>query len=80
MQGINDFANLAVGRPYEQYRRLQQSPGSYASRIGWQEKSYELPNGNRMYVDPMKPQCTVYWEVNKVGTIVGYKAEGIQCD
>ncbi|RPJ58374.1 MAG: hypothetical protein EHM12_07895 [Dehalococcoidia bacterium] len=54
-------------------------PGSYASSIGWKEKTYKLDNGNWVYVEPDRPGCFLHWEVNSQGIIVGYKLEGNRC-
>jgi hypothetical protein len=80
MQPDSEFAGYSVGRPIDDYKALVRKPGSYASRTGWQEKTYELPNGNWVYVAPLGRDCLIYWEVNKAGTIVGYKLEGTRCD
>jgi len=49
---------------------------SYASRIGWKEKTYQLDNGNWVYVEPDSKNCFIHWEVNPLGIFVGYKLEG----
>jgi hypothetical protein len=73
---IEDRTKSWIGRPIEEIRRPILRPESYASRIGWKEKTYQLDNGNWVYVEPDSKNCFIYWEVNPQGTIVGYKLEG----
>jgi hypothetical protein len=73
---IEDNTNSWIGRPLEEIRRPILRPESYASRIGWKEKTYSLDNGNWVYVEPDSPGCFIHWEVNQQGIIVGYKLEG----
>ncbi len=73
---IEDYTKNWIGRPVEENRRLGARPESYASRIGWKEKTYNLENGNWVYVEPDSPGCFIHWEVNPQGIIVGYKLEG----
>ena len=80
IQPVPEFARDVVGRPLDWYKAVASRPESYASRIGWQEKTYKLEGGNFVYVAPVKPNCTIFWEVDKTETIVGYKLEGTRCD
>jgi hypothetical protein len=73
---IEDRTNSWIGRPIEEIRRPILRPESYASRIGWKEKTYKLDSGNWVYVEPDSPGCFIHWEVNPQGIIVGYKLEG----
>jgi len=73
---IEDYTKSGIGRPIEETKELMARPESYASRIGWIEKTYPLPNGNRIYVEPDSKNCFIHWEVNPQGIIVGYKLEG----
>jgi hypothetical protein len=68
-----------IGRPMSDLKKLVAMPESYASRIGWQEKTYRLDNGNLVYVEPDRPDCFIHWEVNPEGIIIGYKTEGKRC-
>jgi hypothetical protein len=72
---IEDYTNNWIGRPIEETRRLNLRPESYASRIGWKEKTFQLDNGNWVYVEPDRPGCFIHWEVNPQGIIVSYKLE-----
>ena len=54
--------------------------GSYASSIGWKEQTYQLDNGNWVYVEPYAPNCFIHWEVNPEDIIVDSRAEGKGCD
>jgi hypothetical protein len=73
---LQDYTKSWVGKPIEEKKRPVLRPESYASRIGWQEKTYTLDNGNWVYVEPDSKNCFILWEVNAEGMIVGYKLEG----
>jgi hypothetical protein len=73
---IEDYTKNWIGRPIEETKKLILRPESYASRIGWKEKTYQLNNGNWVYVEPDSKNCFIHWEVNPQGIIVGYKLEG----
>lgn len=68
-----------IGRPLSELKATLARPESYPSRIGWQEKTYKLDNGNLVYVEPVRPDCFIHWEVNPEGIIIGYKTEGKRC-
>ena len=76
---MSDYAGGWIGRSIDDYNRVLNRGKSYANQIGWQEKTYPLPNGNMVYVAPERPDCFIHWEVNKTRTIVGYKTEGARC-
>jgi len=73
---IEEYTKYWIGRPIEETKILVRDSHSYASRIGWQEETYKLDNGNWVYVEPDSPNCFIHWEVNPEGIIVGYKLEG----
>ena len=73
---IGDYTKNWMGKTLEEKRKPTLRPESYASRIGWKEKTYRLDNGNWVYVEPDSPGCFIHWEVNPQGIIVGYKLEG----
>lgn len=73
---IGKYTQNWVGHQIEEKKKGTANPGSYASRIGWQEKTYKLDNGNWVYVEPDSKNCFIHWEVNPQGIIVGYKLEG----
>lgn len=73
---IEDYTKNWIGRPIEETKKLILRLESYASRIGWKEKTYQLNNGNWVYVEPDSKNCFIHWEVNPQGIIVGYKLEG----
>jgi hypothetical protein len=79
-QSVSSFGDYSVGRPFAEYKALLSKPTSYANRSGWKERSYDLPNGNWVYVAPMNGFCAIYWEIDKAGTIVRYGLEGEGCD
>jgi len=74
-----DWADQCIGRPVAEQERLDAEPQSYGSRIGWKTKTYDLPNGNSVYVSPDRDQCEVHFEVDKAGIVVGYQLVGKGC-
>lgn len=83
MSQITPFAEYtknAIDSPIDNLIAAKQRPGSYASRIGWKDRRYELENGNWVYVSPEREGCIIHWEVNPQGIIVGYRTEGGRCD
>jgi hypothetical protein len=68
-----------IGRPIADLRTVQARSQTYGASIGWKETTYVLPNGNVVFVDPVRPRCFVHWETNKGGIIVAYKGEGTNC-
>lgn len=77
--GLREWADQNVGRPIAELRELDQHPGSYASRIGWKEKTYPLDNGRLVYVHPDRPGCEIHFEVGNDGNVVGYRPVGDGC-
>lgn len=76
---LQEHTKSWVGRPVEDLKSIMSRPNSYASRIGWKERTYSLDNGNSVFVEP-EPRCLIYYEVNTMGIIVGYRTEGSQCN
>lgn len=76
---FEEYAGGWVGKSVDRLIEASRRPQSYASRTGWQEKRYELGNGNWVYVSPEREGCIVHWEVSRQGTIVGYRTEGGRC-
>lgn len=75
----DEYTNSMIGVHIEKLKEAIAMPGSYPSRIGWQEKTYKLDNGNWIYIEPVRPDCFIHWEVNPEGIIIGYKTEGKRC-
>lgn len=73
---IGKYVQSWIGHPIEEKKKGVTGTGSYASRIGWKEKTYRLDNGNWVYVEADSKNCFIHWEVNPQGIIVGYKFEG----
>jgi hypothetical protein len=73
---IKEYTDHWIGRPIEDKKKPTLRKESYASRIGWKEKTYQLENGNWVYVEPDSKNCFIHWEVNPKGIIVGFKLEG----
>jgi len=69
-----------LGRPLSDLKKMVSMPESYPSRIGWKEKTYVKDNGNMVYIEPVRPDCYIYWEVNIEGIIIGYRTEGKNCE
>lgn len=74
-----EYTKNMIGVPIEKLKEAIARPESYPSSIGWQEKTYTLDNGNWVYVEPVRPDCFIHWEVNSNGIIIGYKTEGKRC-
>ncbi len=68
-----------IARPLSELKQEMKSPDSYASKIGWKDTTYPLPNGNFVYIQPVSADCFVHWEVNQSSIIIGYQAKGNGC-
>ena len=77
---VQHSAGSWIGRPISDRLEIMSHPGGYADRIRWQQKTYTLENGDRVYVEPALPDCLIHWETNEAGTIIGFKTEGGGCD
>ena len=69
-----------IGIRIEVLKEVVNREGSYASQIGWKERTYTLENGNWVYVFPDSKDCIVHAEVNPEGIIIGFKTEGEHCE
>ncbi len=76
---LRDWADQCIGLPVTDLQEIEARPESYASRIGWQTKRYDLPNGNWVHVAPDRKDCAVHFEVDKAGIVVGYQLVGEGC-
>jgi hypothetical protein len=76
---LENRGNEWVARPLSELKQEMKSPDSYASKIGWKETTYPLANGDYAYVEPLSADCSIHWEVNQSGIIIGYKAKGEGC-
>jgi hypothetical protein len=76
---LEDLSRYWIARPLSELKQEMKSPDSYASKIGWKETTYPLPNGNFVYVEPVSADCSVQWEINQGGIIIGYQAKGKGC-
>jgi hypothetical protein len=76
---LKDSSEQQIGRPFEELKVIITRSESYPSRIGWEEKTYQLESGNWVYIEPVRPDCFIHWEINKQGIIVSYKTEGNRC-
>ncbi|NJD55629.1 MAG: hypothetical protein FIA94_04390 [Nitrospirae bacterium] len=76
---LEDLSREWIARPLSELKQEMKSPDSYASRIGWKETTYPLANRNFVFVEPVGANCTVHWEINEGGIIIGYQAKGDGC-
>ena len=79
IQPLKAYGESAIGLNIAVIRDLTEGPNSYATRVGWQEKTYSLPNGRWVYVQPDRPNCEIHFEVNGADIIVGYTPVGTGC-
>ncbi|MGO9378834.1 MAG: hypothetical protein ACLPN1_04430 [Dissulfurispiraceae bacterium] len=76
---VEDLSNEWISRPLDELKQAMKSPDSYASKIGWQEKTYPLAEGHFAYVEPISPDCSIQWSINERDIIVDYRAMGKGC-
>lgn len=76
---LEDHSRYWIARPLSELKQEMKSPDSYASKIGWEETTYPLASGNFVYVEPVRADCAVHWEINKGNIIIGYQAKGKDC-
>ena len=77
---VKDHAKNWIARPLSELKQAMKSPDSYASKIGWKETTYQLANGNSVYIEPFSEDCSIHWEVSPRGTIIRYRAVGSGCE
>jgi hypothetical protein len=76
---IEEHTKSWIGRPIHEMKDVMARPESYASRINWQDITYELENGNSVFVEP-EPRCKIHWEIDQNDIIVGYITKDGNCD
>lgn len=76
---VQHWAETAIGENIQVIKNLEKLPTSYASKIAWKETTHIIQNGNLIYIHPIREGCSVHFEVNSKGKIVGYKAIGDRC-
>ena len=76
---VEDRSRNWIARPLSELKAEMNNPNSYASKIGWNEKTYPLANGNMVYIEPVGDNCSIHWEVNQGGLIINYTAKGHSC-
>lgn len=76
---LKDWADPIIGHPIAIVSEGDKHPGTYASRIGWVEKTYPLDNGHWIYVHPDRIGCEIHFEVGADGNVVGYRPVGEGC-
>ena len=78
-RSLEDLSREWITRPLSELQEEMKKPDSYASKIGWKETTYPLANGNYVYVEPVRTNCFVHWEINDGGIIIGYQVKGDGC-
>ncbi len=73
------YSSEWIARPLSELKQEMNRPDSYASKKGWKETTYYLADGNYVYVEPIGDDCSVHWEINSAGVIIGYRAKGNGC-
>ncbi|MEN6439842.1 MAG: hypothetical protein ABFD97_14800 [Syntrophobacter sp.] len=76
-QSLEDFTRAEMGRPISEIAAMDRQPTSYASSISWKEITYQLENGDFVFIHPYGPRNFIHWEVNPQGIIVGYAIETV---
>ena len=76
---MGDSAKTWIGEPIFTRQKFVNDSDSYALRIAWKETTYPLKNGNFIYVEPVREDCFIRWEVNPDNIIVDYKTERNRC-
>lgn len=76
---FEDVGRDWIARPLSELKQEMKSPDSYASKIGWKETTYPLRNGDFVFVEPVSADCSVDWQINQNGIIIGYEAKGDGC-
>ena len=74
---MDEHTRSWIGYPIAGIKATVEARQSYASRIGWKERTYPLENGNWVYIEPAILRTFVHWEVNPQGIIVGYAVETV---
>lgn len=77
---LDEYTNEWLTRPLSELKQSMNGPGSYASKIGWKEKTYPLANGNSVFVEPWSKDCAIQWEISPEGIIVGSRPVGSGCE
>jgi hypothetical protein len=76
---VKSWADPVIGTPISKVIETVQRPGGYVSESGKLIRKYQLRNGNFAYINPIRDDCDVHWEVNSSGIIIGYRMEGARC-
>lgn len=75
---LNESAQKWIGHHVKELEKASELP-SHQPRDRWPWTTYQLDNGNLAYVDSIRANCYIHWEINPQGIIVGYKTEGNRC-
>ena len=79
---LSEYKKSWIGHPISELKEAMSHPNvmdSYKSKIGWKDRTYELPNGNSVFAELEWKDCVIHWEVNPEGIIVGSRTEGNGC-
>jgi hypothetical protein len=73
---LEEHTTGMIGHHIDEIKNTMVRPNSYASRIGWTDKIYSLPNGNLVFVEP-EPRSMIHWEVDQRGIIIGFEVKDL---
>ena len=79
---LREYLQNWMGYPIDDLKEAVALPNAwdaYKAKIGWKETTYNLPNGNWVYVELDRKDCFVHWEVNSQDIIIGAHTEGDGC-
>jgi hypothetical protein len=76
---IDDYGNSWISRPLSELRDEMKKPDSYASKINWDENTFDLAKGYYLFIQPFSENCYIYWKINPQNRIVGYFPKGQGC-
>ena len=82
VSSLRSYMKNAIGLSIDELKKAASRPNAYdwyKAQIGWKETTYNLPNGNWVWVEVDRKDCFIHWGVNPQGIIVGARTEGKGC-
>ena len=79
---LGSYIRNGIGISIDKHREAESRPNiwdDYKAKIGWKETTYQLDNGNWVWVEVDSKDCFIHWEVNPQGIVVGAHTEGNGC-
>lgn len=76
---VNAHMTSWISRPLSELKIAMKSPDSYASKVDWDETTYQLANGYYIFVEPFSKDCFIHWKINPRDIIIGYFVKGVGC-